>query len=99
MLSHGRSLTALVIFYAVLSIPVIGPPIMAMVVIGLALGGRVTTGRPLTQKEIDKAKAHVARRKAERLAKLDLAPRGALPKKAALGSRTAPTPSKPGSPG
>jgi hypothetical protein len=68
MFSHGRSLTTLIVFFAVLSIPVIGPPIVAMAAIGLALGGRMDTKR-ITQKEIDKAKAHVARRKAERLAK------------------------------
>lgn len=68
MFSHGRSLTALVVFFGVLSIPVIGPPIVAAAAVGLALGG-LTRGRPITQKEIDEAKAYVARRKAERLAK------------------------------
>ena len=69
MFSHGRSLTALVIFFAVLSIPVIGPAIVAMAAIGLALGGTVTRGKPLTQKEINEAKAHIERRKAEYLAR------------------------------
>jgi hypothetical protein len=68
MFSHGRSLTALVLFFGVLSIPVIGPPIVAAAVIGLALGGRMPS-RAITQKEINEAKAHVERRKAEYLAK------------------------------
>ena len=49
MFSHGRSLGKLALFYGVLAIPVIGPPIVALAAIGLMLGG--TTRRQLTDKE------------------------------------------------
>lgn len=39
MFSHGRSLATLALFYGVLMVPVIGPPIVALAAIGLMLGG------------------------------------------------------------
>lgn len=65
MFSHGRSLTTLALFVGVLSIPVVGPPIVALAAIGLALGGAVTKGRALTPKERSEINARVERANAK----------------------------------
>lgn len=69
MFSHGRGLAKLALFYGVLLIPVIGPPIVALAAIGLALGRR-GPNRALTPKERRLAKARHERKKAEYLAKI-----------------------------
>ena len=72
MFSHGRGLTKLGLFYAVLAIPIIGPPIIAAAAIGLMLGGG-GPGRELTDQERKLAiernerRAALARKKRESL--------------------------------
>jgi hypothetical protein len=57
----------LILFYAVLLIPVIGPSIIALALIGLALGG-TGPGRALTAKERKEAVEASARNNAKYLA-------------------------------